>query len=61
MKNLYTVAFYNLENHFNTENDQKKLDDDFTLGKEMACNEKRYSRKIEITILGDLSEHFTVY
>jgi len=29
-KNLHTIAFYNLENFFDTKNDKGKLDDDFT-------------------------------
>ncbi|MEH6763527.1 MAG: hypothetical protein V7655_03420 [Aequorivita antarctica] len=51
IKNLYTVAFYNLENHFDTENDQKMLDDNVTPRTEIDWNEKRYSRKTERTIL----------
>ena len=30
MEENYTIAFYNLENFFDTENDKGKLDDDFT-------------------------------
>ncbi len=29
-KNLHTIAFYNLENLFDTSDDEKKLDVDFT-------------------------------
>ncbi|HLT49991.1 endonuclease [Aequorivita nionensis] len=47
MKNLYTVAFYNLENLFDTKNDPKTLDDDFTPGTEMDWNEKRYNKKLK--------------
>jgi hypothetical protein len=47
MKNLYTVAFYNLENLFDTKNDPKTLDDDFTPGTEMDWNEKRYKTKLK--------------
>ncbi len=47
MKNLYTVAFYNLENLFDTLNDPETLDDDFTPGTEMDWNEKRYSKKLK--------------
>src|SRR5690606_36451030 len=47
MKNLYTVAFYNLEKLFDTKNDPKTLDDDFTPGTEMDWNEKRYNKKLK--------------
>lgn len=47
MKNLYTVAFYNLENLFDTENDPKTLDDDFTPGTQMDWSEKRYNSKLK--------------
>lgn len=47
MKNLYTVAFYNLENLFDTKNDPKTLDDDFTPGTEMDWSEKRYNTKLK--------------
>lgn len=47
MKNLYTVAFYNLENLFDTVNDPKILDDDFTPGTEMDWNENRYNKKLK--------------
>ena len=47
MKNLYTVAFYNLENLFDTLNDPETLDDDFTPGTEMDWNEKRYNKKLK--------------
>ncbi len=47
MKNLYTVAFYNLENLFDTVNDPNILDDDFTPGTEMDWNEKRYNTKLK--------------
>jgi hypothetical protein len=47
MKNLYTVAFYNLENLFDIKNDPKTLDDDFTPGTEMDWNEKRYNKKLK--------------
>ena len=47
MKNLYTIAFYNLENLFDTKNNPKTLDDDFTPGTEMDWNEKRYNTKLK--------------
>lgn len=47
MKNLYTVAFYNLENLFDTKNDPKTLDDDFTPDSEMDWSENRYNTKLK--------------
>jgi len=44
--NLYTFAFYNLENLFDTINDPKKLDDYFTSGSEKRWTEKRFRKKI---------------
>ncbi len=45
-KNLYTIAFYNLENLFDTLNDPNTLDDDFTPKGKLHWNTKRYKRKI---------------
>jgi predicted extracellular nuclease len=45
--NIYTVAFYNLENLFDTKNDPLKLDDDFTPMGLKKWTYKRYSRKIK--------------
>ncbi len=42
----YTVAFYNLENLFDTKNDPKTLDDDFTPKGRKNWNHKRYRNKI---------------
>ena len=45
--NLFTIAFYNLENLFDTLDDPDTLDDDFTPGGRKKWNEKRYQRKIK--------------
>lgn len=45
--NLYTVAFYNLENLFDTTNNPDTLDDDFTPKGRKRWNNKRYHRKIK--------------
>lgn len=45
--NLYTIAFYNLENLFDTIDDPETLDDDFTPGGRKKWNEKRYKRKLK--------------
>jgi len=41
----YTIAFYNLENLFDTINDPQTLDDDFTPSSEKKWTEKRYLKK----------------
>lgn len=46
-KNLYTIAFYNLENLFDTVDDPETLDDDFTPEGRKKWNEKRYSKKLK--------------
>lgn len=46
-KSRYTIAFYNLENLFDTKNDPKTLDDDFTEGSKRKWNEKRFRKKIK--------------
>ncbi|WP_350284203.1 endonuclease [uncultured Croceitalea sp.] len=43
--NLYTVAFYNLENYFDTTNDAYVLDDDFTPKGFKKWDEKRFVYK----------------
>lgn len=45
--NIYTIAFYNLENLFDTQDDPKTLDDDFTPKGIKHWNEKRYKRKLK--------------
>ena len=45
-KSAYTIAFYNLENLFDTKNDPRILDDDFTPEGVKHWNNKRYKRKI---------------
>ena len=44
---LYTIAFYNLENLFDTNNDDNTLDEDFTPEGKKKWNAKRYLRKQE--------------
>lgn len=43
----YTIAFYNLENLFDTKNDPKKRDDDFTPNGIKHWNLFRYKRKLK--------------
>lgn len=44
--NHYNIAFYNLENLFDTKNDTRTLDDDFTEHSYKKWNEKRFRKKI---------------
>ena len=44
--NIHTVAFYNLENLFDTKNDPLALDDDFTPTGKNRWNDKRYDKKL---------------
>ena len=44
---IYTVAFYNLENLFDTQDDPNTLDDDFTPKGIKHWNQKRYKRKLK--------------
>ncbi|MDY8135295.1 endonuclease [Aquimarina sp. 2201CG5-10] len=44
--NLYTVAFYNLENLFDTKDNPHTLDDDFLPESEKNWNQKRYEKKL---------------
>ncbi len=62
-KQVYTIAFYNLENLFDTTNDPKTLDDDFTPKGRKNWNSKRYKRKLNklgnvIAQLGTERSHF---
>ena len=45
-KKLFTVAFYNLENLFDTKDDFSTLDDDFTPEGVKKWSKKRYKRKL---------------
>ena len=45
-ENLHTVAFYNLENLFDTKRETKKLDHDFTPEGSKKWSEKRYIEKL---------------
>ncbi|MCK8523665.1 endonuclease [Aquimarina sp. D1M17] len=44
--NHYTVAFYNLENLFDTKDDPNVLDEDFLPDSEKRWNRKRYEKKL---------------
>ncbi|GAA4109328.1 endonuclease [Aquimarina addita] len=44
--NLYTIAFYNLENLFDIKDDLNILDDDFLPDSEKQWTKKRYEKKI---------------
>lgn len=44
--NLHTIAFYNLENLFDTEDDPDTLDDDFTPDGFKKWSKKRYKKKL---------------
>lgn len=44
--NLYTVAFYNVENLFDTYDNPKTLDNDFLPNSERAWSKKRYDKKV---------------
>jgi len=45
-KELHTIAFYNLENLFDSKNDRNTLDDDFTPSGRKKWSKKRYRRKL---------------
>lgn len=47
VKNYTAVAFYNLENLFDTQDDPNTLDDDFTPEGRKKWNEKRYRKKLK--------------
>jgi endonuclease/exonuclease/phosphatase family metal-dependent hydrolase len=44
--NLYTIAFYNLENLFDTDDAPSKLDKDYTPNGLLRWGEKRYKKKV---------------
>jgi len=46
-KELFTIAFYNLENLFDAENNERTLDDDFTPNGFKEWTPKRYAHKLE--------------
>lgn len=46
LNDIYTVAFYNLENLFDTEDDLKTLDDDFLPDGKKNWTQKRYEKKL---------------
>jgi hypothetical protein len=43
---LHTVAFYNVENLYDTINDKNRLDDDFTFQGSRSWNSTRYKNKL---------------
>ena len=43
----FTIAFYNLENLFDTVDDHRTLDDDFTENSDKNWNEKRFKKKVK--------------
>ncbi len=47
LKDRYTIAFYNLENFFDTTNDPYTLDDDFTPEGRKAWNETKFGKKVK--------------
>ncbi|SNY95139.1 endonuclease/exonuclease/phosphatase family protein [Flagellimonas pacifica] len=47
LENQYTIAFYNLENFFDTKNDPHTLDDDFTPEGRKAWNERKFGKKVK--------------
>lgn len=59
--NLYTVAFYNLENLFDTIDNPNTLDDDFTPDGRKKWTEKRYQQKIKklSTVISQIGEDKT--
>lgn len=46
-KDIFTIGFYNVENLFDTVNDPKTFDDDFTTNGKNNWNHKRYRDKIK--------------
>jgi len=46
-KTIFTIAFYNVENLFDTKDDPKTFDDDFTAEGKKHWNYKRYKNKIK--------------
>ena len=45
LENQFTIAFYNLENYFNTTNDSHVLDDDFTPKGFKKWDDKKFNKK----------------
>ncbi len=46
-KNLFAIAFYNLENFFDTKNDLHVLDDDFTPNGSKKWDDDKYKKKVK--------------
>jgi len=47
LNSIYSIAFYNLENLFDTSDDPNTADDDFTPEGKNRWNKKRYERKLK--------------
>ena len=63
-KDIFTVGFYNVENLFDTIDDPKTLDDDYTPDGKKKWSNKRYVDKIKklgsvISQLGNEQSHYT--
>ena len=60
-KKLHTIAFYNLENLFDTIDDPDTLDDDFTPDGRKKWNVKRYNRKLKklTSVISQIGEEKT--
>ena len=61
MNTRHTIAFYNLENLFDTENDPYTLDDDFTGKGKYQWSEDRYEKKLNkiATVVADIGSETT--
>lgn len=46
-KNQYSIAFYNVENLFDTKDDPNTLDNDFTENSDRKWNESRFKKKVK--------------
>ncbi|MFY7810368.1 MAG: endonuclease/exonuclease/phosphatase family protein, partial [Flavobacterium sp.] len=46
--NIHTIAFYNLENLFDTKDDPNTFDEDFLPGGSMNWTEKNYQKKLDL-------------
>ena len=55
----FTIAFYNLENLFDTVDDHRTLDDDFTENSDKNWNEKRFRKKVK-KLGGVISPSYTI-
>ncbi|SDB60324.1 Endonuclease/Exonuclease/phosphatase family protein [Flavobacteriaceae bacterium MAR_2010_188] len=62
-KNILTIAFYNLENLYDTENDSMTNDDDFLPTADRRWTNKRYDRKLYKigTAISQIGKHESAY